>query len=485
MKRILLVHFVYATLSFGAFAQPHFGGPVIYPEKLHEDLEIMRGLVHQAHPDPYRYCTHSELDRLFDALRDSIRVPIRTDEFQAMLVPVFQRIGDANLAPELDLPTFKNLMNSTAVLPLKVRVIEGELYVDEELRGFRSLPVGSRIRAINGLPAHRILDQVGALLLADGANESLRWKLVERYFPWLLLRATGYASGFKLDLELPAGGVIEETLFAITGEEIERSRKPAAEVLFPWSSVWETESGTLWVTMRTLDKDAIESSGQSVERFLGDMLKELKDGRARNLVIDLREAGGRELGMAEVVFATIAREPFRVVQGMSVRSDSPPEGYGFIDPQPEHYASVQAHYLPHDLNGTAFLRPDDDRLVPVQPQARAFDGKVYVVCDGGTRDAAAALVMLAKRHGRARIIGEETGTNAYSFTGGRELLVTAPNSRVRLRIPLVRYLPDGTATGAMDHGEMPHHPVQQRPADIAKGRDTVKRSLLETIKELQ
>jgi len=485
MKRFLLVEFLCAALCFGAFAQPRFGGPAIYPEKLHEDLEVLRGLVHQAHPDPYRYTTRAELDRLFDAVRDSIRVPIRTDEFQAMLLPVFRRIGDANLFPELDLPTYRSLMNTTAVLPLRVRVIDGELFVDEELKGFRSLAVGSRINAINGIPSPRILERVREFVCADGANESLRWKLVERDFPWLLLRAFGYSSSFRMDLELPTGGGAQETLFAITGEEIERSRKPVTEVLFPWSSVWDAETATLWVTMRTLDKDVIENSGQSVERFLGDMLKELKDGKARNLVLDLRDAGGRELGMAELVFATISKEPFRVVQGMSVRSASPPDGYTFIDPQPEHYASVNAHYLPHDANGTSYLRPDDDRLEFMEPDPRAFDGKVYVVCDGGTRDAAAALVMLAKRQARARVIGEETGTNAYSFTGGRELTVTAPNSGVRLRIPLVRYLPEGQPLGPMDRGELPNNPVQQRPMDIAKGRDTVKRALLGTIKELQ
>ena len=37
----------------------------------------------------------------------------------------------------------------------------------------------------------------------------------------------------------------------------------------------------------------------------------------------------------------------------------------------------------------------------------------------------------------------------------------------------------------MDRGELPNNPVQQRPMDIAKGRDTVKRALLGTIKELQ
>ena len=116
---------------------------------------------------------------------------------------------------------------------------------------------------------------------------------------------------------------------------------------------------------------------------------------------------------------------------------------------------------------------------------KAFGGKVYVVCDGATRDAAAAFVMLAKRQGRARIVGEEVGTNASSFTGGRELVVTLPNSNVRLCIPLVRYLPDGAPAGPMDHGEQPHYAVQPVAGGIAKGRDTVRTSLLVTIRELR
>ena len=483
MWRTWLIGVCCVVLVNSMRAQRYAGGPLVYPEKLREDLELMRELVHGSHPDPYRYCTHGELDRLFDAVRDSLRVPMRTDEFQAMLLPVFQRIGDANTYPDLDVATATAMRSRAGVLPLKVRVIEEGLYVEEEMKGFRSLPPGSRIVSINDRSAASILDRLGRLAITDGANNTLRWKLVERDLPWLFLRAYGEVPTFRLLIVTPDGERKDVEFFAMTGREMDLARKPDTNV-HPWHSEWETSSGTLWVTMPTMDNATLEASGQDASHFIADMLKDLKQNNAKNLVLDIRGAGGRELGMAELVFASIASAPFRVIQGMTVRGAAPPDANGILEPQPEHYASVAENYIP-DANGNASLRPDDDRLVPVQPQPKAFDGGVYVVCDGATRDAAAALVMLAKRTGRARIVGEETGTNAYSFTGGRELVATMPGSGLRLHVPLVRYLPDGEPTGPADKGELPHHSAQQQPWGVARGRDTVRLSLLQLIIALQ
>lgn len=71
-------------------------------------------------------------------------------------------------------------------------------------------------------------------------------------------------------------------------------------------------------------------------------------------------------------------------------------------------------------------------LVP--PLAKGFQGKVYVLVDGLTTGAGAAFVMMANRGGRARTVGEETGSNAASFCGGRELAITLPRSGCVLHI---------------------------------------------------
>jgi hypothetical protein len=82
-------------------------------------------------------------------------------------------------------------------------------------------------------------------------------------------------------------------------------------------------------------------------------------------------------------------------------------------------------------------------------------------------------------------VGEETGSNAASFTGGKVALVEGPNTGVVLHIPLVKFVPEGDLLDSVEHGEVPHHTAHQAPADIARGRDTVKASLLELIRELQ
>jgi hypothetical protein len=264
---------------------------------------------------------------------------------------------------------------------------------------------------------------------------------------------------------------------------MELSRKPNGMALLPWRVFWDAESEAVWFTLRTLDLDSLEHAAVQPDKFIAAMLREARRNKARTLVLDVRGAGGRDLAAAEMVFAAIAKEPFRVIQGMTVRTIDP------VDvPVPEmplvHLEMVRDQFVPGP-NNVSHLRPDDHRLQPLPEVKRAFHGKVYVVCDGATQDAGAALVMMAKRTNRARVVGEEVGTNALSFTGGRELVTLLSHSGLELRVPLVRYVPEGMPSGPLDHGELPHHEVEQQSWGIAKGRDTVREALLEFIRELR
>lgn len=470
--------------AFPSFAQYAGMGELVYPEKLWADVDGLRGVIHQSHPDPYRYITKGELDQAFDALRDSIRTPLTTDRFIAMLLPVLQRIGDSGLRVELDHRTTQRIREQGTMLPLRVRLIEEALYIEEELKGFRTFPAGSRIVSVNGIRAARILEECGAWVLTDGANESLRRFTIEQEMPLLYLLTYGNAPAYVVEVETPDGRRMEEVLRGMREEEMQRMRKPEGVALHPWRSTWEPETATLWVTLSSLEPQVLERSGQRPRNFLKAMQKELTVSRAKNLVIDVRGCTGTELAVAEQVFAAVALGPFRIVQGMTSRPGTGQSIEGMAELPDQHTASVDRNYLPA-RHGVVALRPDDPRLASLGPRKRAFQGTVFVVCDGGTRQAAAALAMLAKRSGRARLVGEETGSNAHSFTGGRELAVTTPNSGVRLHIPLVRYLPDGSPDGPADRGEQPRHHARQQPWGVAKGRDTVKLALLEMIRALQ
>ncbi|MEX1132612.1 MAG: S41 family peptidase [Flavobacteriales bacterium] len=449
------------------------------PEQSQADLEILASLLEQVHPDPYRYTSKGELDRMVDRVRDSLALPLTVASFRASLAPVFHAIGDARFQlehPETDA--------AAQLLPVKVLVQGEKVLVVDETKGFRSLPIGSSIISINGIPIGTVLERMGANVVADGHNSTLREAIIGSRFSEFYHGYVEQSSTFNIEYFDPQGIRNELLVMGLTRDEVVRSQKPGGVQLAPWTSTIHPDQDALWLTLSTLEQEELDKADLDPAKYLRALLKEMKRKGLRDLVIDVRNADGRELASAELLFSFIAKEPFRVVQDMSVRSMEPPATDANVTIPAEFYGSLAGLFLPQG-SGAYHVRADDHRLEQLTPMKRAFAGKVHVVCNGGTRGAAAAFVMLAKRSNRARIVGEEVGANSGSFTGGRALDVELPNSGFRISIPLVRYVPDGVSNAPLDRGEMPHHTVVQRAEDLAKGRDTVKGALLQFFNEMQ
>lgn len=456
----------------------------LYPERLHSDIELLRTAIHEAHPDPYRYHTKTELDALIDDVIEAINRPMSIVEFQQAIHPILTALGDSHCIAEWPIEYARYLRTKALLIPLQVRILPEGVFVEDELKGFRSIPLGSRILAINGRPIEEIMARLLATVVTDGANRTYAERVVEQEFPQRYHSFIEQAAAYRVTYMTPTRTEGEQSIFAMSGDDIARTRKPAGASLLPWGAQFEPESGVMWVTLRTLEPDSLLQADQRADRFIQGVLTEAGKNKARTMVLDLRGAGGRELAVAEMVFAAIAKTPFQVLSDMVVRSISPPEERASLSVPEEFYASSDLRFVPN-AQGAYRLPPNDARLVQHEPSEKAFQGKVYVVCDGMTRDAAAALVMMARRSKRARVVGEETGSNAFGFTGGPEWVVTAPSSGMRFHLPLLKYVPAGRGEGPMDRGEQPNHQAYPTPGATAQGRDPIRSALLEMIRELE
>ncbi len=471
-------------LGLSAMAQADALARTTWQEGLKEDLAIIRQTVEQAHPDPYRYRTRTELDQLADGIGNGLAGSMTAEEFIRATLPFFRTIGDAGtwLAPPQ--PVQQAYAHDVPMIPLRVAVIGGRLYVDEELKGFRSLPSGCEILRINDLPAAKILAKLRAGQVPEGNDTTLLDRRIEHDFPVLYRRFVGAADRFTVDYTAPNGVAGRQVIMAMTPDEMRQTYRPKGIELQPWRLEEVPATHSAWLTLATFGQEELDQRRVNPERFLNAVLDALRRSEASTLVIDVRGAGGSDLAMAERVFGMIATSPFRVVKSMSIRNGRVPDSYRYARLEPEFFAAVGGMYA-EELNGRRELLPNDPRLMWLKPSPKAFKGKVYVVCDGSTTGAAAAFVMMAKRTGRARTVGEETGANALSFCGGKTLEVTLPNTGCILHVPLVRYVPDGIPSGPPDRGEMPTYEVPRRKADLAQGKDTVRDSLLALIAELQ
>jgi len=266
---------------------------------------------------------------------------------------------------------------------------------------------------------------------------------------------------------------------ALTGDEVARSYRPTKVDLLPWRLDPLVDVHTAWITCSTLDPDTLAAEHVDPSRMIDQFLQEIRTKQLSTVVLDVRGAGGPDMGMAELLFSLIATEPFRVVEAITMRQPASADGRGV-----PMYASLGGGSVPEGDRMTA-VPLDDPRLAMTLPYQKAFTGKVYVVCDGLTRDAAAAFVMLAKRSGRARVVGEEVGSNSVSLCGGRPVEVALPRSGSVLVMPALRFVPAGKGDGPADHGELPHHTAVQQPWGLQRGRDTVRSAVVELIRALQ
>ncbi len=481
--RVILMWVAYLAM-LGASAQENALTKVNRPEDLLEDLAVIRQTVEQAHPDPYRYRSKAELDKLFDDIATSLVVPITSEEFIQATLPVFRAIGDAGtmLSPPTALQQIYD--HSEPLIPVTVAVIGDRLYLDEELKGFRSLPTACELLSINGRPAAQVLARLRNGQVPEGSDTTLLDRRIERNFPEMYRRYVERAEKFVINFRTAEGFTDERELFALTKDEMRRSYRPKGYDMLPWRLEEFPATSSAWLTMATLDASELERQRITPERFLTNVLDALNKANTSTLVIDMRGANGQDLGLAEQVFSLIGLEPYRVVKSVSIRSGRVPDSYRFATPSPDFFASVGGMYMP-EAKGRRELKQDDPRLQQILPLSKAFQGKVYVVSDGLTRGAAAAFVMMAKRTGRARIVGEEVGSNAFSFCGGNVMEVTLPRSGCVLHVPLNCYEPEGIPDGPADRGEMPNYRVPQRTADLAQGKDTVREALLNLIEEMQ
>ncbi|MBS1944602.1 MAG: hypothetical protein JST98_05230 [Bacteroidetes bacterium] len=484
MGRIVLSVAGAVFASGMALAQVNPLTAVFYREDLEEDLGVMRQSLEQVHPDPYRYRVKAEIDQLFDGLAARLDTPLTAEQFMAAMLPAFKAVGDAGtfLSPPAALQAQYDHLEP--MIPISVAVIGERLYLNEELKGFRSLPTACELLAINGRPADAVLALLRGAQVPEGADTTLLDRRIERDFPEMYRRYVEASGKFTIDYRAADGSTGRKEVFAMTRDDMRRSYKPKGIDLQPWRLDEVPAIRSAWLTLGTFDAAELERQRVNPERFLNGVLAALRKSGATSLVVDVRGAGGADPGMAEQVFSLVARQPFRALKSVYIRSGRLPDSYRFAAPAPEFFASVDGMYQP-EANGRRVLKADDPRLQPLQPLAKAFEGKVYVVCDGLTTGAAAAFVMMAKRTDRARTVGEETGANASSFCGGRTMEITLPRTGCVLHVPLMCFVPEGTPAGPAARGELPAYTVPQRVADLANGRDTVREALLNLITELQ
>ena len=111
-----------------------------------------------------------------------------------------------------------------------------------------------------------------------------------------------------------------------------------------------------------------------------------------------------------------------------------------------------------------------------------FKGKVYILINGGSFSATGECTSVIHFHKKALFVGEECGSGYYGNTSGFVPTLILPHTKIRVRIPLVRYTM--AVSGYLsDRGIIPDYPVIPTIKDILNGKDTELDAVIKLIKK--
>jgi len=443
--------------------------------QLQKDLLAFRKCLEEAQASLYRYADKKIMDRRFDAAFAAINRDMTEREYYQILTQILSKIGDGHGAAFLT-RDFRNYINQSAKLfPLKLRFISGKAYVLTS--PLQTVPTGLEIRAVNGRPMSKIIQQLFVHLTSDGAIESGKfWKLNGQFGLYYYLFIEQPAK-FRLDcydqttkarktIEVPAMTQSEqkERINEKAGTTSKVDKKPLRFELLALPN-------TALLTIETFDDGAMEKAGQNFSQFLKTTFQELAEKKIQDLIIDLRgNDGGANLG--PVLFSYLTDKEFRFVDRIEASTDKP----SFI----LNYTQLSADFLKgfasslmSDNKGRYKIKVESEpTLAPQKPQADAYRNRVWFIINGETFSSTAMFCDIARSQRRGSFVGEETGGDYFGNSAGEFVVITLPETKIKVIVALEEYWMAVSAVPKLGRGVIPDYPAQPNIKDILEGKDT-------------
>lgn len=450
-----------------------------------EDFNWLKFALEYVHPRLYKYDDKATVDARLDDFSKSINHQISGLDFLALVskINATVRCGHLYTIPQGQLA--KEVL-AKKVLPFHVKVLQDKLYLLHDCSG-SSIPNGAQILSINGKSSRDIFAAVLPGIAADGYVLTRKLRLMERYFYPLFHGFDLYyqlyldrSDAFKIEyLEYGTNQRKTITLKGISSDERQKIalkkygldeqawfKKPS-----PAFKIDQQNDYALLTISRSFYDKTIDPNFDSL---LHSAFSKIKQEGIKNLVIDLRDNEGGDEHQQMELMSYLYPQPFKLYQNIYL---------SHLDFRP-----LKPIILERDTskllfnNDDAYMRRinDDlwinnyeysDNLMLKPPKEQVFTGKLYVLMNGLCFSSAADLIADLKKTTDAVFIGEESGGTYEGPTGGDNIVIQLPHSKIMVRISpniQIGYLYQQYPIG---RGVLPTYPIEYSLKDLVEGKD--------------
>ncbi|MEJ2904881.1 S41 family peptidase [Pedobacter panaciterrae] len=465
-----IIQFITVLLCLG---QASIAQKIFTKSELKKDFSIIRAALQEAHPGLYRYRTKQQITTAFEQTESRLNKDMTELEFYRIVNPMIAYLADGHTKfhrqkrPDDHFAFFEQ-----GYFPLKLHFRKDKAYI---LKSFSdpSFPyAGCELKSINGKAISEIKSLLFQNIFSDADGETFKYQELNQTF-----------SGYYAEV-LGDKNVFDIQLIDKTGKPKGISVRSAAATAFPrfiplepiYSLIYPSAKVALMRIPVFQEKEGL----QKYEDFLASAFKNIKDKSINSLIIDLRDNEGGTDAFGFKLYAYLTAMPFRYYDRFTVagKPDYSFSEYAWLPPE--------LAYLKQFIvkKGNEYLFTQKEGLGLQTPQPNPYTGKLIVLVNGRSFSVTSEFAAIVKDNRRAMLVGEETGGGYTGNSSGGFAMVTLPNTKLGLDVPLLGYymhLKNPTATAKGVPVELNINPTIQQ---ILTGEDVVLRQALILAKSL-
>ena len=421
--------------------------------QLTEDLAYLRESLEKIHPGLNWYTDKASLDRAFGQLRSKLPKTSSEAEFYQLLSPLIEQIhcGHTELYPSKATQDYQALVGKA--FPLNLWITGDSAVVSQ---GYGAIPKGATVVSINGYDQTETIRRIRSVIASDGYNQTYKSFRLQHEFPALFARHVQPADTFAVKFRNLSGQI--RTIRLAGGKRTTPTSQYATAQI-------HDSLQTVVLTIPSF------GASQNFPDFLNETFIKIAQRQITTLVIDLRNNQGGSDDYGALLYAYLTDQPFPYYRRISVATiDSSLLNRLSVDDAP--LLRVLPNYLSSvQKQDGVYAYTNHPNLGLQQPRPNGFKGTVYVLINGGTFSAAAEFAAIVRSHKRGIFIGEEAGGGYFGNCSLATPLLTLPNSKLRLAVPLARYELAVSPEGSVGHGVLPDHETIYRLEDLLSNMD--------------
>jgi hypothetical protein len=454
-------------------------------EQANEDFKWLRFSLEYTHPRLYKYDSKSMVDIRFDSLARSIKSEISGLDFLALVskTNAAVRCGHLYTIPQGQLAVE---VSDKKVLPFQIKVLDDKIYIVNDCSN-SSIQNGAQILAINGKTDKEILEAILPGIASDGYIQTRKYRLMERYF---FHQFHGFDLYYHLHVDRSDVFRIEFLEFdtnksktvTIKGISIAERQKILWKKYAIDEQGWfkspsprfEIDKQQDWALLTVSRSFYDKAIDPDFDSLLHSAFAQIKNNKVTNLILDLRNNEGGDEHQQMELMSYLYDKPFKLYQNIFLSHlDFRPLKHVIIERDTADLLFNNDDEYMRRVNDNLWINNYEysDNLMLKQPKGNAFRGNLYVLMNGICFSSAADLVADLKRTTSAVFIGEETGGVYEGPTGGDNIVIQLPNSKIMIRISpniQIGYMYQKHPIG---RGVLPTHAVKYTIKDIVEGKD--------------